>query len=73
MPKFTVLCRQDAYIDYTASIDAASAEEAAQIARSAPSEQAWVRRGEAQFDAALYVTLDDDGEEIADTAAGKCL
>ena len=32
MPKFTVLCRVDAFIDYVTEVEANDAEEAAQLA-----------------------------------------
>jgi hypothetical protein len=72
MPKFTVLCRQDAYIDYVATIEADTAEAAAWAANEAPGDYKWRRQGEAEFDAALYVALDEDGSEIAGTECGKC-
>ena len=72
MPKFTVLCRQDAYIDYVATVEADTAEDAAWAANSVPWDYKWERRGESEFDAALYVTLDEDGDEIAGTECGKC-
>lgn len=70
MPTFPVLCRVDAYVDYLAEVEADSAEDAALIARGSPSDFKWTRQGEAEFDAALYVTLDDKGSEIDGTQCG---
>lgn len=72
MPKFTVLCRQDAYIDYTAEIEARDAEEAAWLANGSHLDYKWVRQGESEFDDALYVTLDAEGNEIVGSECGKC-
>ena len=36
MPTFTVLCRVDAYVDYTATVEADDAEEAAWWRRRTP-------------------------------------
>lgn len=70
MPTVQVLCRVDAYVDYRAEVEAASAEEAALTARHAPSDFKWTRQGETEFDAALYVALDDEGSEIDGTQCG---
>lgn len=72
MPRFTVLCRQDAYVDYIARVDADTPEEAARTAYEDFEEQSWVKRDVVEFDAALFVTLDDDGREIVGTECGKC-
>lgn len=72
MPRFTVMCRQEAYIDYTAEIEADDAEKAAWLANTSHWDHKWVRQGEAEFDAALYVALDSDGNEIVGTECGKC-
>lgn len=72
MPKFIVLCRQDAYVDYTAEVEADTAEDAAWIANSAPWDQKWTQQSVSEFDAALYVALDDAGNEIDGTQCGKC-
>ncbi len=72
MPKFTVLRRQDAYVDYTAEVEAETAEDAAWIANESFDRFRWEKQGVAEFDAALFVTLDEDGEEIEGTECGKC-
>lgn len=71
MPKFTVLSRVDAYVDYVAEIEAGSAEEAADIAYEGDVPIRWEERGVVEFDARLVITLDDEGEEIEQTARGK--
>jgi hypothetical protein len=70
MPTFTVLCRIDAFADYVAEIDAPDAAKAAEIARSAHSFYEWEPKQTAEFDARLYVALDEDGNEIEETQVG---
>ena len=70
MPKFKVLCRVDAFIDYVAEVEANTLEEAAELANDGHSDYQWQRSGEAEFDARLYVTLDADGNEIERTQCG---
>jgi hypothetical protein len=72
MPKFQVLCRRDAYVDYVAVVEAENAEDAAWAANSAPWDHKWKRQGLSEFDACLYVALDDKGNEVAGTECGKC-
>ena len=71
MPLFKVLCRVDAYVDYVAEIEA---EDAYKAARSAAGDltkrQRWVEHGTQEFDARLYITLDENGDEIDGTQAG---
>lgn len=71
MPVFTVLSRVDAYVDYVAEVEADSAEEAADLAYYGDASVRWEQCGVTEFDARRVVTLDDDGEEIEDTARGK--
>ncbi len=72
MPVFTVLCQRDAYAIYRAEIRAESAEEAALIAERKHDQQSWSLEPEiAEFDACLYVTLDENGDEIDGTQQGK--
>jgi muconolactone delta-isomerase len=71
MPIFTVLSRVDAYVDYVAEVEAYSAEEAADLAYEGDPSVIWQELGVAEFDARRVVALDDDGEEIEDTARGK--
>lgn len=70
MPKFKVLCRFDAFIDYEAEVDADDPYEAAELARQDHASFEWTRVGDQEFDASRYITLDKDGEEIAETECG---
>ena len=71
MPKFNVLCRVDAYVDYVAEVEADDAEEAAQLANhDYAGRYKWEERGTQEFDARLYITLDEHGAEIDGTQAG---
>jgi len=71
MPKYEVLCRRDAFVDYVAEIEADTPEEASKLANSPFSDLEWEERGIVEFDAALFVTLDADGNEIEGTETGK--
>lgn len=71
MPKFTVLSRVDAYVDYHTEVEADSAEEAAEIAYDGGPDIRWIGQGVVEFDAVRVVTLDADGEEIESTVCGK--
>jgi hypothetical protein len=70
VPTFTVLCRIDAFADYVAEVDAPDAAKAAEIARSAHGFYEWAHKQTAEFDARLYVTLDEEGDEIEATQVG---
>jgi hypothetical protein len=70
LPKFTVLCRVDAYVDYTAEVEAEDAEDAAWLASEYSEDYEWEERGPVEFDSRGYVTLDADGDEIDDTRCG---
>jgi len=70
MPTFTVLCRIDAYADYVAQVEAASADEAARLAEANHGDYEWEHEQTAEFDARLYVTLDAGGCEIESTTIG---
>ena len=70
MPKFTVLCRVDAYVDYVAEIEADTAEDAALLAQDSSDEYEWEERGPVEFDARGYVTLNRVGDEIDRTRVG---
>jgi hypothetical protein len=60
----------DAYVDYVAEIEAASAEEAAEIARDEEGNYDWEEEGPCEFDARQFVTLDSQGSEIDGTQCG---
>jgi hypothetical protein len=70
MPKFTVLCRIDAFADYVAEVEADDAEEAALLADDDHGRYKWKHAGTHEFDARLYVTLDENGDEIEETQVG---
>jgi hypothetical protein len=70
MPTFTVLCRIDAYADYVAVVEADNAAEAAELARENHGDYKWEHDQTAEFDDRLYVTLNDDGDEIEGTQVG---
>ena len=71
MVKFDVLRRVDAYVDYVAEVEAENAEEAAQLANDdLIGCYKWEERGKQEFDARLYITLDENGDEIDGTQAG---
>jgi hypothetical protein len=70
MPKFQVLRRVDAYVDYIAEVEADSPEEAARRANDEEELFEWRDRSVAEFDARLFVTIDDEGDEIESTQCG---
>lgn len=70
MPKFQVLRRVDAFVDYVAEIEADSPEEAARKANDDEEPFDWRERGVIQFDARSFVTLDAEGIEIERTQCG---
>jgi hypothetical protein len=70
MPKFKVLRRVDAFVDYVAEIEADSADEAAAKADADERRFKWQREGVHHFDARLFVTLDHGGNEIESTQRG---
>jgi hypothetical protein len=65
--KFTVRKRVDAFIDYEAEVEAESAKDAVELAQYNEAAYAWEQAGEAEFDARLFVAVDEDGNEIAGT------
>jgi hypothetical protein len=69
MPKFQVLCRVDAWVDYVAVVEADDPEEAAWLAREGPSLE-WEAQGAVEFDARMYMTLDENGEPMESTKCG---
>lgn len=70
MPKFTVLRRVDAFVDYVAEVEADTADEAAAKAGENEECYTWQREDVHQFDARLFVTLDANGNEIEGTQCG---
>ena len=69
MPKFTVLSRVDAYVDYITVVEAEDAQGAADLVHEGHG-FTWEARGVVEFDARRVVTLDAQGEEIDSTARG---
>jgi hypothetical protein len=67
---FEVLCRIDAFADYVAEVEADNAEEAAELASENHGDYKWEHSFTQEFDARLYVTLDDAGNEIEETQIG---
>jgi hypothetical protein len=70
MPRFQVLRRVDAFVDYTAEIEAATADEAAAKANDDEAKFEWKQRDVAEFDSRLFVTLDEEGNEMESTQRG---
>jgi hypothetical protein len=70
MPVFTVRRRVDAYVDYTAEVEADSAEAAAERAKDEEDNFAWKCEGECEFDDRLFITLDAEGAEIDGSQVG---
>lgn len=70
MARFSVLCRVDAFVDYLAFVEANSAEEASEKAAERPEAFSWRRRGQAEFDARVFFTLDAEGKEIPESQRG---
>ena len=70
MPKFTVVCRIDAYADYVAEVEADNAEDAAEMARDSHEDYVWVSDDTQEFDDRIYMTLDANGNAIERTKVG---
>ncbi len=71
MPKFTILSRVDAYVDYTTEVEADSLEEAVDLAYDGFVPVQWTERGVVEFDARHVVALDANGNEIESYSRGK--
>ena len=71
MPKFTILSRVDAYIDYTTEIEADSLEEAVDLAYDGDPSIKWKEQGVVEFDARHVVALAANGNEIDTYSRGK--
>lgn len=71
MPKFTILSRVDAYVDYTTEVEADSLEEAVDLAYDGDPSIKWKEHGVVEFDARHVVALDASGEEIDTYSRGK--
>lgn len=71
MPKFTILSRVEAYVDYTAEVEADSLEEAVDLAYDGFVPIEWNKHGVVQFDARHVAALDANGNEIDTYSRGK--
>lgn len=71
MPTFTVVRRQDAYVNYSTEVEAETAEQAARIAQKLCADLVWEHQSVTEFDANFFIALDDTGAEIEETARGK--
>jgi hypothetical protein len=71
MPKFTILSRVDAYVDYTCQVTARTAEEAVDLAYEGLVPVTWKECGVVEFDARHVVALDKNGNEIESYSRGK--
>jgi len=71
MPKFKVLSRVDAYVDYTTEIEADSAEEAVDLVYEGLVPIEWKHQGVVEFDAARMSAIDADGNDIDGYTRGK--
>jgi len=67
MPIFRVRRRVDAYVDYVAEVEADSPQAAAALASDDESQFLWEEEGPCEFDARLFVALDQEGFEIEDS------
>ena len=71
MPKFTVLSRVYAYVDYTCEVQADSAEEAVDLVNMGDVEVTWQRQAVTEFDAVRMSAIDADGNDIDGYTLGK--
>jgi hypothetical protein len=71
MPKFTILSRVDAYVDYTCEVEAESAEEAVDLVYMGDVKVAWTNHGVTEFDAVRMSAIDKNGEDIDGYTRGK--
>jgi hypothetical protein len=73
MPKFEVISRVDAFVDYIAEVEAESPEAAVEKAYNGAKGIVWEHYGIVEFDARRIVALDDDGIPMESTARGRLL
>ena len=71
MPKFTILSRVDAYVDYITEVEAESLEEAVDLAYDGDPSIQRKEQGVVEFDARHVVALDANGNEIDSYSRGK--
>ncbi|MBI3437372.1 MAG: hypothetical protein HY054_01740 [Proteobacteria bacterium] len=70
MPRYQVLRRVDAFVDFIAEVEAGNPAEAAAKANHDETKFNWKEAGTSYFDARLFVTLDAEGNEIVGTQQG---
>ena len=71
MPKFKILSRVDAYVDYTCEVEANDLEESVYLAYDGDPSIKWTEQGVVEFDARHVVALDANGDEIETYSRGK--
>lgn len=71
MPKFTILSRVDAYVDYTCEVEADDLKAAVDLAWDGDPSIQWKEQGVVEFDARHVVALDANGDEIEGYSRGK--
>jgi hypothetical protein len=71
MPKFTILSRVDAYVDYTCEVEAGSAEEAVDLVYNGDVAVTWEQQGVTEFDAVRMSAIDEHGNDIDGYSRGK--
>lgn len=71
MPKFTILSRVDAWVDYTCTVTAGSAEEAVDLVYEGRVDVTWEKQDVVEFDAVRMSAIDADGEDIDGYTRGK--
>ena len=67
MPLFIVRRRVDAYVSYVAEVRARNARNAAELASEDEAAYAWQEEATDEFDARLFITLDEEGFELEAT------
>ena len=70
MPLFQIRRRVDAYIDYVATVGGEDANEAVEFARENEDRFEWQPDGQCEFDARMFIALDEEGCEIDGTQCG---
>ena len=71
MPKFTILSRVDAYVDYTCEVRARTAEEAVDLVYGGHVEVKWKQGDVVEFDAVRMSAIDKNGDDIDGYVCGK--
>lgn len=71
MPRFTILSRVDAYVDYTCQVTARTAEEAVDLVYGGHVPVKWKQGGVVEFDAVRMSAIDENGDDIDDYTRGK--